>query len=210
MEILIGHVGCKVRLSAEGWLSSGRVRNVCLLPVCKYSPLNFLYLCRNSIVFRKSTCSVSIYILLVGMDGASAIVGLVGFVTATIQQVDKIISTLRNAQRDLSGLVGYLEQLKSRLTGAKSVVKRLSGKADQQESLERIQSAVEYCDHILISLEVRVGKINGSDHSPNKLKKTVTSLKYYLKKDEILEIQNQLHKAMMTVDSAISTDLWHR
>ena len=150
------------------------------------------------------------YILLLDMDGASAVVALVGFVGATIQQVDKIITTLRHAQRDLSGMVGYLEQLKSSLTGAKSIIERLRGKADQQKSLEKIQSAVDYCNETLISLEIRVSKINGSDHPSNKLKKTVTSLKYYLKKDEILEIQSQLHKAMMTINQAIVTDNWHR
>ena len=144
------------------------------------------------------------------MDGASAVVALVGFVATTIQQVDKIITTLRNAQRDLAALVGYLEQLKGSLTGAESVIERLSGKADQQKSLETIKSAVDFCNKTLTSLEVRVGKINGSGHSPNKLKKTVTSLKYYLKKEEILEVQSQLHKAMMTVDQAILTNNWHR
>ena len=207
---IIGHAVCEVRLSAEGWLSSGGARNVSLLSVCKYFSSRFFCLCRKSIALRDSTCSVPIYILLVGMDGASAVVALVGFVATTIQQLDKIITTLRNAQKDLSGFVEYLEQMRSSLTGAQSVVERLDGKVDQHGSLNRIQQAVEYFKKILISLEVRVSKINGSDHSFNKLKKTVTSFKYYLKKDEILEVQNQLHKAMTNLNSAISTDNSHR
>ena len=144
------------------------------------------------------------------MEAASAVVALVAFIGTTIQQLDGIITTLRNAQRNITGLLGYLEQLKNGLTGAESVIERLSRKADQAESLERIRSAVKYCSTTLIPLQVRVSKINRSNHSSNKLKKTVTSLKYYLKKDEILEAQNQLHKAMTIVDRAISTDNWHR
>ena len=208
MERSIGHAGCEVRLSAEGWLSSGGARNVCLLPVCKYFPSRFIDLCRRSIVIRDSTCFTEIRILLLGMSGmeaASAGIALAGFVVSTIQQVDKIISSLRNARGDLSGLDNYLKQLKSSLTGAESLSKRLDGKADQQKALEGVKGAVEYCKKILEPLEARLNNINGSERLPSKLKKAMTSMKYSLKKDEILGVQSQLEYGMLQLNLAIST-----
>ena len=140
-----------------------------------------------------------------GMEAASAGIALAGFVVTTIQQVDKIITTLRNARGDLLGLDKYLEQLKSSLNGAKSLSKRLDGRVDQHGSLERIQVAVEYCNNILESLEARLKNINGSDRLPSKLKNVMTSMKYSLKKDDILGIQSQLEYGMSRLDSAILT-----
>ena len=177
------------------------------------SPSKFRYLCRGSRVLRDCAFFVSLYILLFGMSGmeaASAGIALVGFVATTIQQLNKLITIIRSAQGDLSGLLEYLKQLESSLTGADSLIRRLAGNADQHESIIKIERAVKYCYKTLKSLEVLVEKINGSDRSPNKLKKTMTSLKYFLKKDDILEVQNRLEYAMSNLNLAISIDDSHR
>ena len=140
-----------------------------------------------------------------GMEAASAGIALAGFVVTTIQQVDNIMSTLRNARGDVSRLDGYLKQLKRSLTGAESLGRRLNGKADQQESLESIREAVGHCNKTLDSLEARVNKVKGSDRSPKKFKNAMTSMKYYLKKDDILDLQSQLEYGMSQLNSAILT-----
>ncbi|KAM0798442.1 hypothetical protein BDR22DRAFT_373440 [Usnea florida] len=140
-----------------------------------------------------------------GMEAASAGIALAGFVVTTIQQVDKIISTLRNARGDLLGLDKYLEQLRSSLNDAESFSKRLDGRVDQHGSLERIKGAVEYCKKILESLEARLKNIHGSDRSPSKLKNAMISMKYSLKKDDILGIQSQLEYGVSRLSSVILT-----
>ena len=143
------------------------------------------------------------------MDGASAVVALVGFVATTITQVDKIITTLRNVQKNVSRLVAYLERLRSSLAGAQSLSARLSGKADQHESLEAIKGAVGYCHETLNRLEILVKKVKGSDSSSNKVKKRMTPLKFYFGRDEILEVQDQLHQAMTNLNVAVATHNSH-
>ena len=200
-----GSVDCR-RMAVLRWCAE-----CILVPVCKYFSSRFFCFRKRSVVFRDSTCFVLLYILLLGMDAASAVVALVGFVATTIEQLNRIITTLGNAQMNVSGLVGYLEQLRSSLTGADSLIRRLGGKGDQHQSLKRIDDAVKYCNGTLNRLETLVKKVKGSDpSSSNKVKKTMTSVKYYLRKDDILEAQNEVHKAMTNLNGAILADNWHR
>ena len=144
------------------------------------------------------------------MDGASAVVSLGVFVATTIQQLNKLIQKIRKAPKELSALLGYLEQLNRSLTGAGSLIRRLNQTADHHGSLIEITGAVEYCAEIVKSLEVLLEKAKGSDFQPNKLQKTMNSLRFVVRKEEILEVQTQLQYAVTTLNVAISMDISHR
>ena len=144
------------------------------------------------------------------MDGASAVVSLGVFVATTIQQLNKLIQNIRKAPKELSALLRHLEQLNRSLTGAESLIRRLNQTADQHGSLEEIAGAVEYCAETVKSLEALVEKAKGCDCPTNKLQKTMNSLKFVVRKEEILEVQTQLQYAVTTLSVAISMDISHR
>ena len=141
-----------------------------------------------------------------GISGASAVIALGGFVATTLQHLNKLIRDVGNAQQELLGLIRYLQDLKDGLNGTAGCIRHLRSDSDEDGFLERITNAVEYCAEVIKSIEVLINKTKASRSPQSRLRKTLKSARYALKKEEIDEMQTQLDRAINRLNFAISVD----
>ena len=179
----------------------------------KFIPIFQHYYYHISSVIETTLFLTSLYIRLFQMDGisgVSAVLAVGGFVATTILELNKLKRNIEDAPKELLGLTWYLEQLEHSLNIASSLVHRPNLSAQRSDSVELVTKAVENCTEPLKKLELQINKFKGSRSSQNRLQKTFKSVKYALKKEEIQQIQTQLHHCIDNLSLAISLNSSHQ
>ncbi len=123
----------------------------------------------------------------------------------SVQDIHRFLRGINDAPKEFERLVGLLEQLHCMLDG----IRALHSSEKQRDSIPKmhpsVMSALKMCQNRVALLEGVVDKAKKDLSRSSKVSKTFASLKLTLKKKDVGEFESQLAKAMMILQTSLTT-----
>lgn len=142
-----------------------------------------------------------------GISSASAVISLAAQLIVTIRDVINFLQEIQDSPEELRCTIGYLDQLRDNLEGAKRLVEERIACVDLPSSVVSIGKALEFCHSKIAPVELFVNRFKGALDSRSFFRKKWASLQYVVKKGEIKRLQNQLRDAIRNLQTALMIDV---
>ena len=143
-----------------------------------------------------------------GVSSAFAVVSLAIQLVETGEKISKFLTSVQDVPSEVSKLGQTVEQLNSTL-------KQVSQLLEQQYLVLRlpgspvfITNALETCEKRIKTLEDVIRKVKTAMDHRNRVHKSWAAIKFGWKKEDVREMQSQLHEAEAGLRTAMLSNSW--
>ena len=146
-----------------------------------------------------------------GMDGASGAIAVISLTLQLVQageRISRYIKSVQDAPSDILGLVKSLDKLTTTLYVVRSLLEQHYSVLRLPGSPFLIIRNLEDCKSVIEALENIASKINKALEHKNPVKRSLATVTWPLKKEQIQAVQYQLHDAESGMQTAIMCNSW--